>query len=165
MPLTDEQRENIVKVAESWYGTPYRDCSAFKGPKGGVDCGQLIKAVFIEAGHRPADGIPVPQTYSTSVWQHKNDTTYIDTVEKYMREISESEVKAGDVVLYKMGRAFAHAAIIKIWPEHIIHCLSQIAGGVVGGHGGNGQFSRNLKFSGMVKKFFTLKDEWCEVKK
>lgn len=163
MPLTDEQRLNLKRVTESWYGTPYRGWSAVKGKKGGTDCGQLVKAVYIEAGHRPEDGIPIAKDYSLQIWHHKNDTTYIDTVEKYMREIPESEAKMGDLVLYKFGRGFAHAAIIIDWPEHVVHANER--DGVVAGHGGNGEFSRNLKFSRLEKRFYTVKDEFCEVKK
>lgn len=150
MPLSDKQREHLVAVAESWYGTPYRGCSCLKGA--GVDCGQLIKGVMIEAGHKFEDGIPTPEQYSLDVAQHRKSTEYIDIVEKYMREIPESEVLPGDVVIYKLGHAFAHAAIIKLWPIHVIHALKDY--GVVGGHG------MNLKFGKRQKKFYTLKDEF-----
>jgi len=151
MPLTDKQRENIIKVAESWYGTPYRGWSCLKGA--GTDCGQLLKGVFMEAGHRPGDGIPLPLDYSLQVSKHRRDTSYIETLEKYMREIPQSEVKMGDVVLYKLGLAFAHAAIIKIWPEHVIHALER--DGVTAGHG------MNFKFGRLEKKFYTVRDEHC----
>ena len=150
MPLTEQQRQNIVKVTESWYGTPYRGHSCLKGA--GVDCAQLLKGVFVEAGHLRED-IPLPKDYSLQVSQHRHDTEYIETVERYMREIPESEVLPGDVVVYKLGLAFAHAAIIKSWPEHVIHALER--DGVTGGHG------MNFKFGRLEKKFFTLKDEHC----
>jgi hypothetical protein len=158
MGLSDKQREELVKVAESWYRTPYRGWSCLKGA--GVDCGQLLKGVYIEAGHQFSDGIPLPKDYSLQISQHRNDTAYIETVAKYMREIPESEVKPGDVVVYKLGLAFAHAAIIKIWPEHVIHALER--DGVTAGHGGEGKFGKNIKFSRLEKKFFTLKDEFCK---
>lgn len=161
MPLSDEQRQKIVDEVKSWVGTPYVGHSAVKGPKGGVDCGQLIKAVYLATGHRPADGVPLPTDYSLEIWRHKADTTYIETVEKYMREIPESEVKPGDMVLYKMGHGFAHSAIVVKWPEYVIHALSQRAGGVVAGHGGQGQFSTNIKFSRLEKKFYTVREEYC----
>jgi hypothetical protein len=151
MPLSDKQRAKIVEVAESWYGTPYRDCSCLKGA--GVDCGQLLKGVFLEAGHGREDGVPLPEVYSTQIWLHKDDTTYLDFINKYFREIPEPEVKPGDIVLYKFGRGFAHGAIIKEWANHVIHAMPE---GVVGGHG------KNFKFGRLEKKFFTLKDEYCD---
>jgi cell wall-associated NlpC family hydrolase len=152
MPLTDQQREHIVEVAKSWYGTPYRGWTCLKGV--GCDCGQLLKGVFMEAGHRPQDGVPTPKDYSLQVYLHRKDTTYIDTIAKYFREISETDVKPGDVVAYKLGKGFAHAAIVVKWPEHVIHTLKRE--GVHAGHGNNNKFGR------LEKKFFTLRDEFCE---
>lgn len=154
MSLTDTQRENIVKVAKSWYGTPYRGWTCVKGV--GADCGQLLKGVFMEAGIQPPDGIPTPKDYALDIAQHRASTEYKDTIEKYMREIPESEVKPGDVVVYRLGLAFAHAAIVVKWPDHIIHSLKRE--GVTAGHGAN------FKFGKLEKKFFTVKDEFCEVK-
>jgi hypothetical protein len=149
MGLTYKQREDLVAVAESWYKTPFVGHSCLKGA--GTDCGQLIKGVLLEAGHHFDDGIPLPKDYSLQVSHHRHDTAYIDTVRKYMREIPEAEVKPGDLVVYKLGLAFAHAGIIKSWPSHIIHALEHV--GVTAGHGLDFQFGR------LEKKFFTLKDE------
>ncbi len=147
--LTTENREKIVKVAESWYGTPFRGHSCLKGC--GVDCGQLIRAVFIEAGLIPDEAV-IPNDYSLQIWQHKDDTTYLDIVLRYMRDIPESEVLPGDVVLYKWGRGYAHGAIIKSWPTHIIHALDPK--GVCAGHGKGGRIGR------LEKIFFTLKEAY-----
>ncbi len=77
---------------------------------------------------------------------------YVQTVEKYMREIPESEVLPGDVVVYKIGLAFAHAGIVVKWPEHIIHALARE--GVHAGHG------KNFKFGRLEKRFFTVREEY-----
>lgn len=155
MPLSDKQREHIIQVAESCYGTPYRGWSCVKGA--GFDCGQFLKYVYLEAGHNFPDGIPTPEIYSLQVAQHREDPTYRNIVETYMQEIPESEVKPGDVVVYKIGKAFAHAAIIKQWPNHIIHVLEHY--GVTGGHGLNHMFSK------FPRKFFTLKNEFVAQEK
>lgn len=154
MGLTDEQRQAVVAEAESWYGTPYRDCSACKGKAGGIDCGQFLKAVFQGAGVKPKDGIPTPTVYSTQIWLHKDDTTYIDILSTYMREIPESEVKAGDVVLFKQGRGWSHAAIVKDYPKHVIHVTNK--DGVCAGDVSS---ETNAKYGKMPKKFWTVKDE------
>jgi hypothetical protein len=158
MGLSDKQRTELIAVAESWYKTPYWACSCKKGC--GVDCGQLIKGVYIEAGPKFNDGIPTPEHYSVQEAQHRKETAYVPIVEKYMREIPELEVKPGDVVLYRMyrGKAFAHAAIIKTWPTFVIHALPRH--GVQAGHGGKTQFSQNHMLAHLEKKFYTLKDEF-----
>lgn len=155
MPLSDVQRNNIVEVAKSWLGTPYRGWSAIKGSKGGVDCGQLLKAVYLEAGHRPGDGVPLPTDYSLQVCQHREDPEYINTVMRYMREISELEAKPGDTVVYKLDHAFAHAGIIVSWPDYIIHAIGRH--GVIGGHG-----TKEPRFQKCQRKFFTPLDEHCK---
>lgn len=158
MPLTDEQRQLIINAAKEWVsvGTPYRDCACAKGI--GVDCGQLIKGVFLEAGFQPEDNVPLPQTYSTSIWLHKADTVYIDTIQKYFREISEAELKPGDVVIYKMGHGYAHGAIVVDWPHHIIHALPTRRGVTGGVRSGD---ATALKWVRRERKCFTLRDEFC----
>jgi len=152
--LDQRQRDMLSKEILSWRGTPYRGWSCRKGPKGGVDCGQILKGVYVNAGFLPAD-IQLPAYYSLCVAQHKEDTRYIELVETYMREISESEVGAGDAVVYKLGKAFAHSALIVEWPRHVVHAWARY--GVVGGHGMD---HPNLR--GKTKKFYTLKKEFVE---
>jgi hypothetical protein len=148
MPLSDKQREHIVEVANTWVGTPYRGWSCVKGA--GCDCGQLLKGVYEEAGHIP-EGANLPENYSLQVAQHRKDTEYIDTVMKYMREITEAEVLPGDAVIYKIGLAFTHAAIIVSWPEYVIQAIE--THGVSAGHGMNSRYGK------LQKRFFTLRDE------
>jgi len=152
--LTTEQREKIVAEARTWLGTPYVGWSCIKGPKGGTDCGQLLRGVFQNTGFLPLD-IVIPRSYSLQVAQHKRDTEYIDKIKEYMREIPESEAQPGDVVVYMLGLAYAHAGIIESWPEHIIHTLDN-GHGVTGAHG-----SQHPKFKKRRRKFFTLRDEFC----
>jgi hypothetical protein len=154
MPLDDRQRAKLAKEFESWKGTPYRGWSCRKGPKGGVDCGQIIKGSFMTAGFGP-DEVPLPAHYSLCVGQHKEDSRYIDLVEMYLREIPETEVGAGDVVIYKLDKAFAHSALIVEWPNHVVHAWARY--GVVGGHGMNHPNLRNK-----THKFYTLKEEWVQ---
>lgn len=148
--MTPEERQRVVDVAKEWIGTPYRGWSCLKGA--GCDCGQFVRGVYLEAfPEKFKDCIPLPKDYSLQIWQHKEDTTYLDIVSKYMREILESEILPGDVVLYKFGKGFAHGAIVVSWPEFVIHSLERY--GVHGGHG------KNHKFGKLERKSFTLKDE------
>lgn len=154
MPLTDKQRQTIVKEAKSWIGTPYRGWSRVKGPKGGVDCGQILAGVYINADFLSAD-IELPKYYSLSVAQHKESTEYIDLISKYFDEIPEADVKPGDIVVYKLGLAFAHAAIVVEWPSFVVHAFAH--GGVRGASGD--KHPRLMKTS---RKFFSLKQEHCK---
>lgn len=150
--LTEEQRAKIVKETMSWIGTPYRGWSRIKGPKGGTDCGQILAGVYSNSGFLPSTVLDsLPKYYSLSVSQHKESTEYIDLVSTYMREIPEAEAGPGDVVIYKMGFAFAHAAIIVQWPNFVIHAFAH--GGVRGATGNN-----HPRLKKCSRKFFTLKE-------
>ncbi len=153
MPLTPEQRARVVRVAEGWVGTPYRGWTCRKGV--GCDCGQLIRGVYLEAGFRFDDGIPTPETYSLFATLHRRSTVYREIVERYMREITEPEVLPGDVALFKLGHEFAHGAIVKRWPDYVIHALSRY--GVCAGHARD-----NNRFRRLPVRFYTLKDEHCD---
>jgi cell wall-associated NlpC family hydrolase len=145
--LTNEQREDIVKEAQSWIGTPYRGWSCVKGA--GVDCGQLLYGVFNACGLVPV--LELPKDYSLQIAQHRASTEYVDTVAKYFREIPEAEVLPGDVVVYKLGLAYAHAAIIVEWPHHIIQ--AEARHGVSGAHG-----TKTPLFRRAERRLFTFKD-------
>jgi hypothetical protein len=153
MSLTNEQRKRITDVAISWTGTPYRGWSCLKGA--GCDCGQLLKGVFVEAGF--VRDISLPTDYSLQAQQHKVDPTYRLIVERYMREISEAEVKRGDVVLYKLRgfHEYGHGAIVIRWPDYVIHATARH--GVCGAHG-----SKEPMFRSAEKKFYTVRDEFAK---
>ena len=146
--LTPEQRTAICSEARTWLGTPYRGWSCEKGA--GVDCGQLIYGVLRNCGHVPV--LTLPRDYSLQVSQHRASTEYIDLVAKYMREIPESEVQPGDVVVYKLGLAYAHGGIVVGWPDTVIHAIGGNNRGVQHTHGKN-----TPKFNKHPRKFFTVK--------
>ncbi len=156
MPLTNEARAKIVEEGFRWVTakTPYRGWSSMKGA--GADCGQLLYGVFREVKHLPAD-LPLPKDYSLHIAQHRKSREYVDVVATYMREIQEAEALPGDVVIVKIGLAFAHGALIVRWPSSIIHAVANR--GVSCSHGLNAPMLRKKP-----KRFFTLKDEYCEAR-
>jgi len=110
-------RKRIVDVAETWLGTPFHDNQGLKHH--GVDCAHLVAKVYEEAGCIPHVDLP---RYSPQIYLHKlGDRSYLDKILEYAREISLSDVKPGDVVLYKVAKSFTHGAIIERWPDCIIH--------------------------------------------
>jgi NlpC/P60 family putative phage cell wall peptidase len=127
--LTNEQRVAIVAEAKNWIGTPYHGHSCLKGH--GVDCGQLIYGVFRGCGL--VSEIQLPKDYSLQVAKHRVSTEYVDIVDRFFQEIPESEAQPGDIVVYKLGHSFSHAAIIVSWPDYVIHAEEHH--GVSGAHG------------------------------
>jgi len=96
--------------------------------------------------------LTLPRDYSLQVSQHRASTEYIDLVAKYMREIPENEVQPGDVVVYKLGLAYAHGGIVVGWPDTVIHAIGGNNRGVQHTHGKN-----TPKFNKHPRKFFTVK--------
>jgi hypothetical protein len=59
--------------------------------------------------------------------RHHEDKAYLNEVLRFAVEISESEVQAGDLVLYRMALSYTHGAVIVSWPTRLIHAVrSQI---------------------------------------
>lgn len=123
-------RAAIIREARTWIGTRYHDHARVKGA--GVDCAQLIAAVYHASGL--IEDLHIPY-YSPQQFLHSDAEDYLRTVQGFAREIPEAEARPGDVVLYKLGRAFGHGAIIMPpgWPAIIhAHAASRM---VVEGHG------------------------------
>lgn len=151
MPLTQEQRDKVVAIAESWLGTPYKGWSKVKHH--GVDCGQLLAAAYQEAGHLPAD-IDLPKDYPLFIGLHRASTEYVDLVLRYFREIPEAEVQPGDVVVWRLtgSKSYCHGAIVKSWPDYIIHAYGDSVKA--------GNAKSRLRLAKSDKLFFTLQDQF-----
>ena len=111
-----EARVRVVACAREWIDTPFHDLARVKGV--GVDCAQLVAASF-----EAAKIVPHIETgyYSAQFFCHHSEERLAEFVLRYAHEITESEVGMGDLVLYRVGRSFSHAAIVVDWPREIIH--------------------------------------------
>lgn len=150
-------REQIVAEAKSWIPTPYHDHAGIKHV--GVDCFYLPTRVLQTVGLLPKQFEPPP--YSPQQWLNSAaqvdkfhlrvvDTTALDIVLKYCkREISESEVLPGDLVVYKIVESWTHGAIVVSWPDFIVHAVVGL--GVCGSHGTKEGIVRNLS-----RRYFTF---------
>jgi hypothetical protein len=123
--LQAARRAAVLAVARDWIGTPFHDRARQKGQ--GVDCAQLLAAVFHEAG---IVGEVLTEPYSPQFMLHSREEKLAEFVGRYGREIQASEVGAADVVLYRVGKSFSHAAIVVDWPRAIIHA-HKLSGKVV----------------------------------
>jgi hypothetical protein len=149
--LTQTQREAVITETESWIGTKYAGWSCVKGA--GVDCGQLLWAVYHNCGLIPV--VDLPKDYPLFLGQHRASTEYVDLVLQYFREIPEAEVQPGDLVVWRLigSKSYCHGAIIKSWPDCFIHAFNTSV------RAGNAK--SRLRFLKSEKLFFSLKDEFC----
>ena len=114
-----EIRKAITDEALTWVGTPYKDTGRIKGVA--VNCAQLLYGVARNAGVIPEDS-PEPRWFSSQLCYHAKDERIVQYILSYgAHEITESEVKPGDMVVFKIGRAHGHAGIIIDFPEKMVH--------------------------------------------
>jgi cell wall-associated NlpC family hydrolase len=107
----------IIDIARTWLKTRFHHGARVRG--GGVDCAQLLIAVFAEAGliadfdtdHYPPDWM-----------QHRSEERFLSFVTD-RAELVDSPLP-GDVALYTVGRCFSHGAIVIDWPT-IIHASNR----------------------------------------
>jgi len=135
-------RQAIISEAESWIGTPFHHEAMVKGA--GVDCGMLLVAAYRAAGLLPEF---TPEHYALQWHLHRTREQYLEYLAQFGGEIPEGEEGPGDVVIWKLGRAYSHAAIITAWPE-IIHSLA--GQGVV-----RDRADLLLRLQGRPRKFFS----------
>jgi cell wall-associated NlpC family hydrolase len=142
-----EFRGAIVTEALTWTGTPYKDTGRVKGVA--VNCAQLLYGVAKNAGVLTPDA-PEPRWFSSQLPYHQPDERIVQYVLAYgAREIQESELGGGDIVVYKTGQAHGHAAIVIDWPTRILHSLKP--NGCVEGHG-----TKEGVLAGKGRRYFTL---------
>lgn len=110
-------REHVLEVAREWLRTPYHHRAMVKGA--GVDCAMFLYAVFTEAGVLPE--FPI-ETYPPDFMLHRDDERFLSYVVQHAHEV-EAPLPA-DIVLYRVGRSFAHGGLVLDWPM-IIHAAAR----------------------------------------
>jgi cell wall-associated NlpC family hydrolase len=115
------QRAAVCAEARTWVGTPYHHCARVKGPAGGVDCAQIIWAVFHACGLTPFMAL---EPYARDWFLHRSAEQYMGIVMDRAHPVAAP--LPGDVVLYKIGRCFAHGGIVVDpgWPV-IVHAYAR----------------------------------------
>lgn len=109
-------REEVVREALTWEGTPYHHHARIKGV--GVDCAQLPAAVYEAVGIIPH----LDPEYSEQWMMSRDEELYLSYVFPHAREIDRAEAKAGDFGIWKFGRTFSHGAIV-IDPPTVLHAV------------------------------------------
>ena len=113
--LTTAQRNNIVRSAKEWLGTPYHHHARVK--HAGADCAMFPLAVYQECGALPREYRP-PQ-YSVQWHLHRSEELYLTEIEKFVTEI-QAPPQPADFIVFRFGRTFSHGAIVVEWPI-VIH--------------------------------------------
>jgi cell wall-associated NlpC family hydrolase len=102
-----DERQRVIAYARTWLKTPFRHQSDVRAS--GVDCAMLLVRVFVDTGMvEPFD----PGKYPQQFFLHRDEERFLGWLNRYALEIAPELAKPGDVVVYKMGRVFAHGALI-----------------------------------------------------
>ena len=119
LKLTTEgaERAAVVAAARAWVGTPYHHMADIKGV--GVDCAMLLVRVYCDLGLvEPFD----PRPYTADWMIHRNEERYLGFLLERARIVAKPD--AGDVILFRIGRCFAHGGIVtRAEPLTICHAF------------------------------------------
>jgi cell wall-associated NlpC family hydrolase len=137
--VEDIQRDQVVREALTWIGTPFHHAARVKGA--GVDCGQFPLAVFEACGliaHYE------PEPYAQDFHIHNDEEIYLANIELFARKVETP--LPGDIALFRIGRVVSHGAIVVSWPA-IVHSWVDARAVVMDDAEGNSRLAK--KFVGV----------------
>ena len=111
----DADRARVCALARAWLGTPWHHNAAVRGA--GVDCAQLVKAVYVEAGLIADFAVP---DYPMDYMLHRDDDRLCQAIEAAGGRRTDTPGPA-DVAVWQFGRSFSHAGLVVEWPGRVIH--------------------------------------------
>jgi cell wall-associated NlpC family hydrolase len=113
------RRVALITEALSWIGTPFKNCSDIKGPRGGVDCAMLLVRAHVDTGIlEPFD----PRPYPPSWLLHQDEERFLGWIRDRLGGVEVEEPRVGDCLIYRFGRCFSHGAIL-INSEEVVHAF------------------------------------------
>ena len=121
--MSAAERARVVQEALSWVGTKWHHAARVKGA--GVDCGQLLAAVFEAAGLINPEEIAV---YPKDFHLHSSEEMFLGYVERHFQHI-DGPALPGDLALWRYGRVISHGGIVIAWPN-VLHAY-YVRGAVV----------------------------------
>jgi hypothetical protein len=114
------ERAGVVAAARAWIGTPYHHAADVKGPKGGVDCAMLLVRVYCDLGLVEKFD---PRPYTRDWMLHRDEERYLGFL-LARAELVEAP-GPGDIVLFRVGRCYAHGGIVtRPDPLTIVHAFA-----------------------------------------
>lgn len=118
MDRAASQRLTVVAAARSWIGTPYHHAADVKHV--GIDCAMLMVRVFCDLGLVEKFD---PRPYTSDWFVHRDEERYMGFLLARAHVVDEPQ--PGDVMLFKLGRCFAHGGIVsKTEPLESIYAYS-----------------------------------------
>lgn len=115
----------MIAEARTWIRTPFLWEACIRGV--GVDCGRFLAASFNGAGVKKIDIDAFPR-FPASWFLHKMEweaSPFLDQLTRFAVEYDPllKRPEPADLVVCKLGRDWAHSALVISWP-HVIACLN-----------------------------------------
>lgn len=122
--MTADAETRIVDAARMWIGTPYCHQASCRGA--GTDCLGLVRGVWRDLyGREPEAPPPYTPDWAETPGEEVLRETMADGARRHLDEISIEELRAGDVVLFRMrARGPAKHAAILSGADRMIHAYS-----------------------------------------
>lgn len=116
-------RDDIVRVARGWIGTPYHHQGSVRGV--GADCLGLVRGVWREIYGREAE---TPPPYSRDWAEAGGVETMLAAAARHLIAIAPAMATTGDVVIFRLrpGTVAKHAAILS-GASTMIHAMEGAA--------------------------------------
>lgn len=111
-----ERRQRLLSAARSWQGTPFRVHNRARGPRGGVDCGNLIQELLLESGFM-AERLPLPRP-PLDYGQHHVASIVCRFLEETpelagrFAKLIEADPQAGDLAGVVIGQCVHHLMMV-----------------------------------------------------
>ncbi len=116
------RRDNVVRAARSWIGTPYHHQSACKGV--GADCLGLVRGVYQTICGREGEQAPA---YSADWGEVAGQETLLEAARRNLVERDLRDVRLGDVLVFRMRRgAIAKHTGIMTSPTSMVHAVERM---------------------------------------
>jgi NlpC/P60 family putative phage cell wall peptidase len=102
-------RDEIVRIARGWIGTPYHHQASAKGV--GADCLGLVRGVWRELYGSDAEE---PTAYSRDRGEASGRETMLEAARRHMIEVAPGDARPGDVLVFRLraGAVAKHAAVV-----------------------------------------------------
>jgi cell wall-associated NlpC family hydrolase len=131
---TAERRSLLMQVARLWDGTPFFANSCAPGRDGGVDCVNLLNAIYSTCGCIPRQRIPrhaMDASHHDRVRSPLIEAfeTWPDLAERFGRltDLSPDALLPGDALCFRNGHVPYHGAVMLIAGE-ILHVINTPVG-------------------------------------
>ena len=105
-------QDDVVRLARSWVGTPYRHQASAKGA--GTDCLGLVRGIWREIYGQEPEQAPA---YSMDWSEPQGEERMWRAAQRHLEEQPLSGFNPGDVLLFRMrtGAVAKHVGIVAAW--------------------------------------------------